>query len=180
MNVQLESAVRGYHYYRKYWSPKEHETLNCYHEPRNPFDIFTIKTCSHGSLQPVGHLLSEINRLIKFILNRGAEVGAKLTSNQYRCSPITQGGLEIPCAVNIKMPANILNRNLLKRYEEIVSHLYVEPEEGGLREFNFANEEEKHFSREFNFVDEGPIREIREIFFPGKFLTIKYQKMSTI
>ena len=48
------------------------------------------------------------------------------------------------------------------------------------REFNFANEEEKHFSREFNFVDEGPIREIREIFFPRKFLTIKYQKMSTI
>ena len=54
---------------------------------------------------------------------------AKLTSNQYRCSPITQGGLEIPCTVNIKMPAPILNRNLLKRYEEMVLHLYAEPEE---------------------------------------------------
>ena len=53
----------------------------------------------------------------------------KLTSNQYRCSPITQGGLEIPCTVNIKMRATILNRNLLKRYEEIVLHLYAEPEE---------------------------------------------------
>ena len=42
------------------------------------------------------------------------------------------------------------------------------------REFNLANEGEKHFSREFSFADEGPIREIREIFFPQKFLTIKY------
>ena len=54
---------------------------------------------------------------------------AKLTSDQYRCSPITQGGLEIPCTVNIKIPATILNRNLLNQYEEIVSHVYAEPEE---------------------------------------------------
>ena len=143
MNFEFQSAVRGYHYYRKYWSPKEHETLNCYHEPGNPFDIFAIKTCSHGSLQPVGHLPREISRLTKFILDRGAEVEAKLTSNQYRCSPITQGGLEIPCTVNIKMPAPILNRNLLKRYEEMVSHLYAEPEESiMMKSFIFDDIEE--------------------------------------
>ena len=62
-------------------------------------------------------------------MDRGAEVEAKLTSDQYRCSPITQGGLEIPCTVNKKMPATILNRNLLNQYEEIVSHVYAEPEE---------------------------------------------------
>ena len=54
----------------------------------------------------------------------------KLTSNQYHCSPIRQGGLEILCTVNIKIPATILNRNLLNQYEEMVSHLYAEPEEG--------------------------------------------------
>ena len=129
MNFEFESAVCGNHNYRKYWSPKEHETLNCYHEHGHPFDIFAIKTCLHGILQPVGHLPREISRLTKFILDRDAEVEAKLTSNQYRCSPITQGGLEIPCTVNIKMPATILNRNLLKRYKEVVSHLYAEPEE---------------------------------------------------
>ena len=129
MNFDFERAVCGNHYYRKYWSPKEHETLNCYHEPGNPFDIFAIKTCSHGSLQPVGHLPREISRLTKFILDRGAEVEAKLTSNQCRCSPITQRGLEIPCTVNIKMPATILNRNLLRQFERMVSHLYAEPEE---------------------------------------------------
>ena len=89
MNFEFESAVRGYHYYRKYWSPIKHKTLNCYHEPGNPFDIFAIKACSHGSLQPVDHLPREISRLAKFILGRGAEVEAKLTSNQHRCSPIT-------------------------------------------------------------------------------------------
>ena len=96
-NIEFESAVRGYHYYQKYWSPKEHETLNCYHKPGNPFDIFAIKTCSHGSLLPVGHLHREISRLTNLILDRGTEVEAKLTSNQYCCSPITPGGLEIPC-----------------------------------------------------------------------------------
>ena len=109
--------------------PKEHETLNCYHERGNPFDIFAIKTCSHGSRQLVGHLPREISRLKILILDRGAEVEGNLTSNQYCCSPIIQGGLEIPCTVNIKMPATILTRNLLKRYEEMVSHLFAEPQE---------------------------------------------------
>ena len=88
MNFELESAVRGYLYYRKYWSPKEHETLNCYHEPGNPFAIVAIKPCSHGCLQPVGHFIREISRFTKFILDIDAEVEAKLTSNQYRCSTI--------------------------------------------------------------------------------------------
>ena len=35
--------------------------------------------------------------------------------------------------------------------------------------FNFTNEEKVLFLWEFNFEDEGPIREIREIFFPQKF-----------
>ena len=130
MNFEFESAVRGYHYYRKYRSPKEHKTLNCYHEPGNPFDIFAIKTCSHGSLHLVGNLPREISRLTKFILDRGAEMEAKLTSNQYCYSPITQGRLEVSCTVNIKMPATILNRNLLKRYEEMVLHLHAEPKGG--------------------------------------------------
>ena len=47
----FESTVRGYHYYRRYWSPIENETLQCFHESGNPFDVFAIKTCSKGSLQ---------------------------------------------------------------------------------------------------------------------------------
>ena len=81
MNFEFEMAVRGYHYYRKYWSPNEDETLNCFHEPGNSFDIFAIKTCSHGCLQPVGRLPREIRRLTKLILDRGTDLKAKPTSN---------------------------------------------------------------------------------------------------
>ena len=128
MDLEFESAVRGYHYYRCYWSPIENETLQCFHESGNLFDVFAIKT-SKGSLQAVGHLPREISRLTKFILDIGAEVEARLTSTNYRCLSITQGGLEIPCTVKVKMPATLLNRKLLERYREMVDHLYKEPED---------------------------------------------------
>ena len=47
------------------------------------------------------------------------------------------------------------------------------------REFNFANYVKSDFSREFNFANSRQIREIREIreiFFPRKFLTLRYSK----
>ena len=103
--------------------------MQCFHESGNPFDVFAIKTCSKGSLQAVGHLPCEIIRLTKFILDRSAEVEARLASTNYRRSPITQGGLEIPCTVKVKMPATLLNRKLLERYREMVDHLYKEPED---------------------------------------------------
>ena len=127
MELEFEGAVRGYHYHRRYWSPIENETLQCFHESGNPFDVFATKTCSKRSLQAMGHLPREISRLTKFILDRGAEVEGRLTSTNYRRSPITQGGLEIPCTVKVKMPATLLNRKLLERYREMVDHLYKEP-----------------------------------------------------
>ena len=129
MDLEFESTVRGYHYYRPYWSPIENETLQCFHESGNPFDVFAIKTCSKGSLQAVGHLPHKISRLTKFALDTGAEVEARLTSTNYRRSPITQGGLEIPCTVKVKMPGTLFNRKLLQRYREMVDHLYKEAED---------------------------------------------------
>ena len=41
------------------------------------------------------------------------------------------------------------------------------------REFNFVNYVKSDFSREFNFANSRQIREIREIFFPRKFLTLR-------
>ena len=42
------------------------------------------------------------------------------------------------------------------------------------REFNFANSENSNFSLEFNFANLRLIRETREIFFPRKFLPLRY------
>jgi len=41
----FDSAIRGYHYYRRDWHPVEEEHLVCSHEENNAFDPFAIKTC---------------------------------------------------------------------------------------------------------------------------------------
>ena len=126
---EFNAAVRGYHYYKRFWQPVADETLQCDHEENNPYDFFAIKLCSareNGSI--VGHLPMEISRATKFLLDRGATVTATLTSTYYRISPLVQGGLEIPCKVEIRMPYTVKNKAIVKKYKEIVEMLYCEPD----------------------------------------------------
>ena len=61
---EFNAAVRGYHYYQRFWQPVADETLQCGHEDNNPYDFFAIKVCSarkNGSI--VGHLPMEIRGL---------------------------------------------------------------------------------------------------------------------
>ena len=126
--LKFSAAIRGFHCYRRIWSPKENEELNCLQEQGNAFDIFAIKTiCQNGKI--VGHLPREISRITKFILDRGARVNAVLTSNHYRRSPLVQGGLEIPCEVTIRMPATIKNHMVVERFKELLNEVYIEPQE---------------------------------------------------
>ena len=76
--LEFKSAVRGYHYYRKFWEPTEEEELRCAHEPNNPYDSSAIRTCSANGFT-VGHLPFEIARPTNFLLLRGARVEAKLS-----------------------------------------------------------------------------------------------------
>ena len=126
--LKFSAAIRGFHYYQRIWSPRQNEELNCLHEQGNAFDIFAIKTiCRNGKI--VGHLPREISRITKFILDRGAQVNAVLTSNNYRRSPLVQGGLEIPCEVTIRMPATITNHMVVDQYKELLNEFYTEPRE---------------------------------------------------
>ena len=62
--IELQAAVLGFHYQRKYWKPKEGELLFCSHEFANTFDVFEIETCTdEGNI--VGHLPREISRASK-------------------------------------------------------------------------------------------------------------------
>ena len=124
---QLTAAVRGFHYYRKSWLPEPEQTLNCFHEEGNTFDRFTIKVCEKDKNEIVGHLPMEISRVTKFLLDREANVSAKLTSTHYRRSPLFQGGIEIPCVVTVSMPGTVINQLLMERYKQLVETLYVEP-----------------------------------------------------
>ena len=122
------AAVRGYHYYRHFWKPKQGEELMCAHEKNNAFDRFAIKVVAQNG-DTVGHLQREISRITKFYLDRGASMHVELTSRHYRRSPLVQGGMEIVCSVIMKMPATLRNTKITEKYLEMVKEKYAEPNE---------------------------------------------------
>ena len=126
---QFSAAVRGFHYYRKSWLPEPEQTLNCFHEEGNTFDRFAIKVCEKDKNEIVGHLPMEISRVTKFLLDRGANVSAKLTRTHYRRSPPVQGSIEIPGVVPVSMPGTVTDQLLMGRYKQLVETLYMEPKE---------------------------------------------------
>ena len=125
---EFTAAVRGYHYYRRYWLPQPTQKLNCFHEINNPFDQFAIKICEVGNEIAVGHLPKEISRATKFFMDRGASLTVTLTSEHYRRSPLVQGGLEIPCKVAATIPGTCLNLLLMERYQQLIEESYTEPQ----------------------------------------------------
>ena len=94
-------------------------------------DYFDIKTCSRGSnARTVGYLLMEISRPTKYLLLRGAKIVARLTSKNYRRSPLMQGGFEIPCSVvSIFMSLTLKNNEIIKLYKDMVDTHYTELDE---------------------------------------------------
>ena len=125
---EFNSAVRGYHYYQKYWQPEENERLFCVYEAGNPYDCFAVTTYVRSTGKTVSHLPMEISWPTKFLLQRGAIVFATLSSTTYRRSPLIQGGLEIPCKVTINMAETLKNKQIIDRYKEMVDVLYSEPD----------------------------------------------------
>ena len=108
------AAVTGYHYYRRFWRPKENKKLICLHEPGNIFVRFAIKTISENG-EIAGHLPKEISRITKYFLERGASMYCTLSSEHYRRSPLVQGGLEIECQVAIETRASRqINKTLFR------------------------------------------------------------------
>ena len=71
----------------------------------------------------------ENSRAIKFLLDRGARVFATLTSTNYCVSPLVQGGLEIPCRVEIFMSPNAKKNELIVIFRKYVDVLYYERED---------------------------------------------------
>ena len=120
------AAVRGFHYNRRFWRPKENEKLDCLHEPGNAFDRFAIKTVTEKG-EIVGHLPKEISRVTKYLLGRGLTMHCKLSSRHYRRSPLVQGGLEIQCEVVLISRETMLQSRLTARYIFILSLQKTEP-----------------------------------------------------
>ena len=75
----------------------------------------------------MGHLPLEISRFRKFLLDRGTAITATPSSTHYRRSPLVQGGLEIPCIVNVKIIGTKKNKEILAKYQEMVQAHYTKP-----------------------------------------------------
>ena len=111
--------------------PRDSEVLACSHKENNPHDPFAIKTCQFGSGKIIGHLLMELSRISKFILDRGAKIEVKLRETRYCRSRLVKGGLEIPCDLVIRIP-NIMKRSaklVTKKYLKLFENCYEEPQE---------------------------------------------------
>ena len=127
---ECTAAIHGYHYYKKFCKPESHQVLNCYHEKNNAFDRFAIMVCEIGKDETaVGHLPMEILRVTKFFIDRGGSIIAELTSAHYRRSPLTQGGIEIPCKVTAKIPGTVINLLIMEKYIQLVQKLCTEPKD---------------------------------------------------
>ena len=127
--IEFTAAVRGYHYYCRFWKPEPSQKLNCFFEEDNPFDPFAIKVCEIGKTAAVGHLPREISRAAKFFIDRGGRLSVTLTSEHYRRSPLVQGGMEIGCKVTTSIPGTCINILILKKYQDIIEENYTEPKE---------------------------------------------------
>ena len=122
---EFTAAVRGFHYYKAFWNPVTNQKLSCAHEENDPFDMFAIKVCEGTKI--VGHLPMQISRASKFLMDRGAKFMVELVSTNCRCSPLVQGGLEIPAKITVTLPGTVSNHLLIDKYKEIVTENYAEP-----------------------------------------------------
>ena len=91
------AAIRGFHFYRHSWTPRIGQQLPMKREIGNPEDRFAIAVVDviDGSCCTVGHILRELSGVLSHFMEHRGEI----TCGPRQCSPLTQGGLEIPSSV---------------------------------------------------------------------------------
>ena len=50
---EFTAAVRGYHYYQRFWKRQPSQKCSCTYEENKPFDLFAMKICEDTYI--VGH-----------------------------------------------------------------------------------------------------------------------------
>ena len=122
----------------------------------------------------------EFSRPTKYISERAATVVAKLSSTNYRRSPLVQGGLEISYCVAIFMPEALKkkgNHTKVQRYARYHVH-YTEPVENVFvgsfmhhsiniplnHQKNKSNQTSREFSVSSGKTQETQIKDIRTLF----------------
>ena len=105
--------------------------MRCSHERNNMYDRYAIAANKRlrGRLADsiIGHFPREISRATRLFLLRGGMVHLEVTDENYRRSPLIQGGLAIPVEVVCEMDDTPRNRAIMERYKTLVITHYKEP-----------------------------------------------------
>ena len=129
--LSIDCASRGFHEYRKIWSPKYGQKLTIKRDKLNLFDPYSIGLFCEikgkiEKLSLVGHLPREISRFCKFFLEYDGFLDATVRMTKFRRSPLPQGGLEIPIKLCIgKGKASL---EVFRKMKGFVLENYLEPE----------------------------------------------------
>lgn len=91
---EYSSSIRGYHIYKKHWTPYIGQYLTTTLEPGNKVDKFCVAVCNDNLT--VGHIPKEISKIVHFFIKHGGTVTAIITDCKHYYS-YEAGGLEIYC-----------------------------------------------------------------------------------
>ena len=92
---KLLSTVRGYHIYRRMWTPVVGKSLMAVRESGNVHDRNAI-ALFRGDMK-IGHIPMKISRLCNSFITRGGTIEAVVTGSIQFATDLPQGGLDIPC-----------------------------------------------------------------------------------
>ena len=92
--MELEYVVRGYHEYKRVWTPVLDEMLSTEIERGNLHDEYAVAVMSER-LGTVGHVPKKIFRLCHSFLTRNGIIEVRVLGRRKRCN-FPQGGLDVP------------------------------------------------------------------------------------
>jgi len=96
VEYKIQSAVRGFHVYQKYWTPVIGEQLISKRETDNSMHKYAVAVMK-GELT-VGHLPREKAKIFSFFLKHSGNIKITISSDKRRyCKQAC--GLEIPCVL---------------------------------------------------------------------------------
>ena len=98
---EMKCASRGFHEYRRVWTPRIRQSLTVQPEFGNVHDPYAMALLTKLAetileMDIVGHLPREISRFCRYFVNYGGKLEVRVTDINYSRSPIPSGGLEIP------------------------------------------------------------------------------------
>ena len=111
-DFSFTAAIRGFHVYRREWSPHLEQRLRAVKEHGNTnhrFAIAVTRAEKDVDDRIVGHLPRELSKVLWYFFLHGGDLECVVTGRRQR-SPLEQGGLEIPCRVTLRGKKKIVAR----------------------------------------------------------------------